>query len=84
MIVGLRLTRMMLLRSGSVEYGTVGRLGGVLRTMLLKYLPDNVAELASGRVTIGMTDFGGFQRLPFNAVLVNQFHSKVCCLCSAP
>mmetsp|Transcript_16857 Transcript_16857/g.43187 ORF Transcript_16857/g.43187 Transcript_16857/m.43187 type:complete len:347 (-) Transcript_16857:262-1302(-) len=72
------------------EYGTVGRLGGVLRTMLLKYLPDNVAELASGRVTIGMTDFGGFQRLPFNAVLVNQFHSKddlvdaVCASCHIP
>lgn len=46
--------------------------------MLHQYLPDNIAELASGRVTIGMTDFGGFAKLPFNAVLVDQFHSKVC------
>jgi hypothetical protein len=45
--------------------------------MLREYLPEDIAMRASGRVTIGMTNFGGFQRLPFDAVLVDQFHSKV-------
>ena len=72
------------------ENGTIGRLGQVLREMLHTYLPEDIAERASGRVKIGMTDFNRFESFPFSGVLVDEFFSKddlidaVCASCHIP
>ena len=58
--------------------------------MLQTYLPEDIAERATGRVKIGMTNFNRFESFPFSGVLVDEFLSKddlvdaVCASCHIP